>query len=1459
MGRFPIQGRGRGGYQGRGGRGRGFSRRTDNANVNKTANKKKGLSDYVYYLGSAKQASDYEITTEYIINYVKKTYEQSTDIATALKNLEEVDMTPMKPSLQVSLSSTAAVAALEDKQFEMEFKQDYDEYRKRVRAYDNNKIKAYALLWERCAKGMQNKIQSRSNFDSDIENDPIKLLRAIKEHALNYQENRYEMAIILDAMRAMTEAKQKENESLVDYTKRFKTSRDVFESHLGGPLIMTKYVKSLSGYDANNPVNNIPLEKESFQQLMAYLYMENADQDKYGSILVGLNTQKTLKNDQYPKTVTDANNVLSCHRFDANYKKQKPKKDYDKRPKPDDKGAKGDESPNLSFAQLEGKCYCCGEANHKSPECDKRDTIARKDWYINVMKKQGQSHAQVGSGDKQESPQDNNNENASTISSNNNNNNNDANKPRGWCGAHVAMQFFQADELKWCILLDNESTTSIFCNEKYVTNIRDANQTLELRTNGGILESSKYCDVPLIDNLQECWYNKDAVTNILSFHDVQKNYRVTYDNESRDVFTVHLSSTQQLEFKPLKNGLYVWKPKNYDVREYALLQLRDLPSLENEQGMSFVNTLEENKSFYTNREIARAKAAREYFHAMGTPSIPDLLAMIRMNLVKDCPITTEDVRLAEKIFGPDVGTIKGKTVRRTPAPVVKDEIDIPAELIQAQKNVTLDMDGLTVNTQKFLTTISRKLYYRTAHHVTSRTTESYKTAVDSLVGVYNHGGFILEEIHADNEFRPLMESLSQTHNIAMNFANPQEHVPRAERNNRVIKERVRSVYHRLPYERIPRIMVHYLVTESTKKLNFFPAKHGVSKYYSPRMIVNHESLDYSKHCKYSFGIYVQGHDEPDPSNTNAPRSLDCIYLAYNPNQQGGHILLHLPTGRRIIRRKVTPIPITPSIIRQVHRMAENEDMPEGLKISNRYGEVLFDSTWIAGVDYDEHEFDDDDYSTDDDDDDDSDFDEDDYDDDDFHIVDPNEATDVLEEQQQQPQPQPEPNPEPEGNDDSDDDDDSNDDDDNNGESNPSTAEEKRADEGSTTRSGRVSRAPSRMNLFHTADPDDSANQDGEIESTNQDGEIEYSRRSASVLAYVMNHVAEATPTEYTFLQTYSLNAGIKKFGQRGTDAADKEMRQLHDRKVFEPINVDELTNQERHRAMESLIFLVEKRDNTVKARTCANGSTQREYMDRDEAASPTASTDAILISAVIDAKQQRDVMTADVPNAFVQTPIDQTGEKVTMKIRGVLVDMLVKMNPELYRDHVIQHKHKGRAKGQKMIYVRMLKALYGMLVASLLYYKKFVADITTIGFESNPYDPCVANRIVNGKQHTLTWHVDDIKSSHEDPTVNDRFLVWLEKTYGEDGIGTVKVTRGPRHDYLAMMLDYTDPGKVTVDMIAYVTQMCLDFPFEIAEFDCPWTDKLFKVDEKSKPLEEERSKILHTFVMKGMFVSKRAR
>jgi hypothetical protein len=129
-------------------------------------------------------------------------------------------------------------------------------------------------------------------------------------------------------------------------------------------------------------------------------------------------------------------------------------------------------------------------------------------------------------------------------------------------------------------------------------------------------------------------------------------------------------------------------------------------------------------------------------------------------------------------------------------------------------------------------------------------------------------------------------------------------------------------------------------------------------------------------------------------------------------------------------------------------------------------------------------------------------------------------------------------------------------------------------------------------------------------------EVPYSLETTRVIAVTMCHLSTKIENlndqeAFQFIQTFSLKSGLKKFGERGETAATSEMRQLHERAVFEPIRVDEMTQLERKRAMESLIFLVEKHDGRVKARTCANGSTQRAYMERDDAASPSYSNDRI--------------------------------------------------------------------------------------------------------------------------------------------------------------------------------------------------------------------------------------------------------
>jgi hypothetical protein len=188
------------------------------------------------------------------------------------------------------------------------------------------------------------------------------------------------------------------------------------------------------------------------------------------------------------------------------------------------------------------------------------------------------------------------------------------------------------------------------------------------------------------------------------------------------------------------------------------------------------------------------------------------------------------------------------------------------------------MDTMKINGISFLTTISRNIMYRTTEWIPNQTSKSYRSALDNVFRLYNLAGFNIKYIHCDNEYQSLMNELQEAYNVRMNYANAQEHVPEIERSIRVIKERFRATFHRLPFLKLPAVMVKILAMESTKKLNFFPPTNGMSPYYSPRMIIHQENLDYAKHCAIPFGTYVQAHTEPMRTNTQHPRTLDCIYL-----------------------------------------------------------------------------------------------------------------------------------------------------------------------------------------------------------------------------------------------------------------------------------------------------------------------------------------------------------------------------------------------------------------------------------------------------------------------------------------------------------------------------------------------------------------------------------------------------
>ena len=147
----------------------------------------------------------------------------------------------------------------------------------------------------------------------------------------------------------------------------------------------------------------------------------------------------------------------------------------------------------------------------------------------------------------------------------------------------------------------------------------------------------------------------------------------------------------------------------------------------------------------------------------------------------------------------------------------------------------------------------------------------------------------------------------------------------------------------------------------------------------------------------------------------------------------------------------------------------------------------------------------------------------------------------------------------------------------------------------------------------------------------------------------------------------SFKAGLKKCKDKGLQACKEELEQLLLRETFKPLMPSDMSREDKREALESTIFLKEKRDGRLKARACADGRKQRGEIAKEDAASPTVSLEAALTTATIDAKEGRDVAVVDIPNAFIQTKMD---DKVVMKLRGKLAEIMVVTAPELSLIHI---------------------------------------------------------------------------------------------------------------------------------------------------------------------------------------------
>ena len=454
----------------------------------------------------------------------------------------------------------------------------------------------------------------------------------------------------------------------------------------------------------------------------------------------------------------------------------------------------------------------------------------------------------------------------------------------------------------------------------------------------------------------------------------------------------------------------------------------------------------------------------------------------------------------------------------------------------------------------------------------------------------------------------------------------------------------------------------------------------MSDQYGPKAILAGEVIQY-KYYSIPFGTYCQIHEEDAPRNSMAARTRGAKSLGPSGNLQGGQNFYTLNTGTVVCRRSWTVVPMTETVIERVNKLAE--DQPNLLVFYDRNGNEIGDADAgvdgeddadaveyeIPGVVGDDNQIQGVDMANDNDaaaevvppENDDQDIipPEDPQPDDDELIVDVN-----YEPEPNQAQVQP-------------------------------AAPEPAAEQSNLRRSTRI-RQPKK-----TYEPTLTAGQRYDYANT----QLKTTEMSKKLHQGINKHEFDPRVVE-TVMTQLSLKAAIKMWGSKAMIAAEAEMKQLNWRNSFRPVKWTELSSKQRETILESHIFIKKKRTGEVKGRTVAGGNKQRDYIDKEESSSPTVATESVILTSMVDAIEEREVMVIDVPNAFIQTVVEDESKRVIIQIRGMLVDILVKIAPDVYKDYASVDK-----RGNKQLLVECLNALYGTMVASLLYYQKFTMSL----------------------------------------------------------------------------------------------------------------------------------------------------
>ena len=148
-----------------------------------------------------------------------------------------------------------------------------------------------------------------------------------------------------------------------------------------------------------------------------------------------------------------------------------------------------------------------------------------------------------------------------------------------------------------------------------------------------------------------------------------------------------------------------------------------------------VSTVAENMKIFSKRQIEQANIARKLYGMVGRPSMKDFKTLVRGNMLRNFPVTVEDVDIGNRVYSIDVASLKGKMIATQSKAVNVDIIHVPPDLMLLHKEVELTGDAMFVNGLPFFVTISRHLTFGTVKAMKDRTTQTLISSLKEVINV----------------------------------------------------------------------------------------------------------------------------------------------------------------------------------------------------------------------------------------------------------------------------------------------------------------------------------------------------------------------------------------------------------------------------------------------------------------------------------------------------------------------------------------------------------------------------------------------------------------------------------------------------------------------------------------------------------------------------------------------------